>query len=689
MTKVMLKNWLKKAIAQTVISAISGLSATLLMMSPTLTADAFQAIDLTTNANITGVQQGIAGEQLQLTDITYDNGILEFCINTDAYLTVGIYESTNSGNKTVKTLSNSALMDGICYSYYWNGEDEDGNDVDSDADIFYWIKAVNKLTDKDSVSATSWIQYDGEKIDTDDTDDDANDDDADTNENLIKNLELNEDKFDPYDNEKAEISFELTEDAEEVDVKIYTKSTNELIATLEDSEELDEDEYTYIWNGKDADGETVNDGTYKIKVKAETGDHEEDLDTIEVKVKEGSSDETTDPRIENVFATKDSFDPKAGEKTYIVFTTTADADVKVKIYDEDDKEVDSLYNKKDLEAGTYALAWDEEDIAYDETYTYEITAKNDDETDTETGEIRVEEDEEVSKKANVYKDRTSPVVFDPNQDDEIAFEFKLSKDAQVTLIVYEDGEKITTIADDKELEKGSNTIYWNGGTLGDGVYEYKIFAKTDNGESKEFGEFMIQKSGKKSQTEGKCAGFTDVSDNHVYCEAITWAKNAGIFAGYNDGTFKPYQVINRAEALKTVLVALKFEIMPYNGENLGFSDIGNGSWYMSYIKTGKAYGVISGYADGTFRPGKQIVKAEALVMLLNAANIKNGLTLQSCGYKPYGDVEVGTWYTNAVCYAKTYELTQDYGTYFYPTDEFVRGDMAKLLYNFYKAGLLN
>ena len=674
MNKIMVKNWLKKAIAETMISAISRLSATLLMMCSTLTANAFQPMDLVIPHEITGTQTGIAGEQLELTNITYNNGILEFCINTDAYLTVGIYESTDKGNETVKTLSSSALMDGICYSYYWNGEDENGNDVDSDADIFYWIKAVNKLTASDEVSSSGWIQYD---------------DDTDEDENLIKNLELNEDKFDPYDNEKVEISFELTKDAEEVDVKIYTKSTNKLIATLEDSEELDEDEYTYIWNGKDADGEIVDDGTYKIKVKAETKKHKEDLDTVEVKVKEGSSDETTDPRIKDVFATKDSFDPKGGEKTYIVFTTTADADVKVKIYDEDDKEVDSLYNKKDLEAGTYALAWDEENVDYDETYTYEITAKNDDGSDTATGKIRVEEDEEVSKKANVYKDRTSPVVFDPNQDDEIDFAFKLSKDAQVTLIVYEDGKTVATIADDKELEKGSNTLYWNGGTLGDGVYKYKIFAENDNGESKEEGKFMIQKSGKKSQTEGKCAGFTDVKDNYVYCEAIIWAKNAGIFAGCSDGTFKPYQVINRAEALKTILVALDFEIMPYNGENLGFSDVDYGAWYMSYIKTGKAYGVVSGYADGTFRPGKQIVKAEALVILLNAANIKNGLTLQSCNYKPYGDVEVGTWYTNAVCYAKTYELTQDYGTYFYPTDEFVRGDMAKLLYNFYKAGLLN
>lgn len=45
------------------------------------------------------------------------------------------------------------------------------------------------------------------------------------------------------------------------------------------------------------------------------------------------------------------------------------------------------------------------------------------------------------------------------------------------------------------------------------------------------------------------AGFTDVSSADWYADDVQWAKDAGIAAGYDDGTFRPDRKITRAEVI--------------------------------------------------------------------------------------------------------------------------------------------
>jgi len=707
MKSTRLKAWFKKA----VITLTATLTATTFALQAAIpAAHAFTLIDLKVTPNITKTitvtpkpkdtsyhVPDVAITNVQVTEAQYGGHFIDFCLNTDAYVTLGIYESTDAGNYTVKMLATNDLHKNICYSHFWDGEDEDGDDVDSDADIFYWIKAVNKYMDYDVANASGWIEI---ADDQDDDDDDDNDDDKWDEEDLIQDLEISDNKFDPQDGEEVEITFELTEDVEELTVKVYTKNSNKLIKTLEDDEDLDEDEYTYEWNGKDKDGDIVEDDDYKIKVSAETDDGEEDLDTITVEVKEGSSGETDDARLEDVFVTKKSFDPGSGEKTYIVFTTTSESDVTVKIYDEDDEEVNKLYNKKDVDAGTYIVAWDGEDEDNDNLpegdYTYEVKVKNNEGSDKEEGKLEIEDDDEWVKVSNIYKDRTSPIVFEPkDDDDEMEFEFKISKDAYTTVAVYDAGKLIATVYEG-DLEDGSHDIDWDGvdrdgDIVDDGVYDYKIVTENNQGESKEYGKFQVKdskKSDKKNPT-NKCAGFKDVFETNSACDAIEWAEENDIFEGYSNGEFKPSQPINRVEALKVILLTLDFNILSDTGSTLGYYDVTPGSWYMKYVRTAKMNGVAKGYTDGSFKPYKQIIKAEALVMLLRAAEIKSDLVVPSCNVKPYMDVAKNAWHTDAICYAKYDNLTNDSGLYFNPKEKFARADMAKLLYNFYKAGLID
>ena len=49
-----------------------------------------------------------------------------------------------------------------------------------------------------------------------------------------------------------------------------------------------------------------------------------------------------------------------------------------------------------------------------------------------------------------------------------------------------------------------------------------------------------------------------------------------------------------------------------------FSDVQQGQWYVSTIQWGISNNMISGYADGTFKPNRTVTEAEFLAMLLRA-----------------------------------------------------------------------
>jgi len=321
-----------------------------------------------------------------------------------------------------------------------------------------------------------------------------------------------------------------------------------------------------------------------------------------------------------------------------------------------------------------------------------VTTENNKSEDSSEETVKVEDDEEWSKLPNVYNDKTSPVVFKPEYDDsKMTFKFKMQQDADVSIIVYDNGNDVAHVFD-SSLDQGTNSIKWNGeddegNLLKDGVYDYKIIAENYSGESKEWGKFMISDS-YKQDFKKICGGFRDVTEDSSYCDSVKWAQENDVLEGYDDGTFRPYQTINRVETLKAVLLMLGFSISDDNGSNLGFNDVTPGAWYVKYIRTGKLYGIVHGYGDGSFKPEKQVTKAEALVMMLNAAKVRYSLVVPACTYKPYPDVASNAWYTDSVCYAKYYELTED-DSYFYPSKLLTRGEMAELLYNFYKSGALN
>lgn len=104
--------------------------------------------------------------------------------------------------------------------------------------------------------------------------------------------------------------------------------------------------------------------------------------------------------------------------------------------------------------------------------------------------------------------------------------------------------------------------------------------------------------------------FTDVSADAWYNNAISTLANAGVLNGYADGTFRPNEYITRAELVK---IATSF-YGTSAGKDTHFSDT-SGHWANDFIEAARELGFIDGYGDGTFRPNQLVTRAEAMKII--------------------------------------------------------------------------
>lgn len=468
----------------------------------------------------------------------------------------------------------------------------------------------------------------------------------------------------------------MSEDAD-VKVQIYNED-DDLIATLEDEEDLSDGDYDYEWDAEDED-----DGEYYVKVTAKTSSMK-DIDKKDIEIEEGAGSSDDASEIEEAFATKDSFDPEQNEEINIVFSINTESDVEINAYKNSTK-VEDLYSEENLEKGSYTVEWDGNDLSYGE-YKIEIIAENNEGEDKAEFLVSIEEDDGQTDYPNIYSDFVSPSIVSGNGTLEV--EFRLDDNAEyVKVEIYKNGTRMATIYED-EMDEGKNKVSWDS-TLKNGVYDYKITAEGDETTSKEWGKFLVTNgtNGSSDYKDDKCAGFNDMSADDILCPAVKWAKENAIIEGYSNGTFQPNKPITRAEALKVIVKTFGFDVDNDSWGNFGFKDVYNGTWYTPYLSSGISYGIIGGYGDGTFKPNNQVVKVEAVKMVLNATKATSGIYVPYCNEKVYADTDKNAWYQNDVCYIKYHALTDD-GSYFYPNKPFARGEMVELLYTFYQAGLV-
>ncbi len=104
--------------------------------------------------------------------------------------------------------------------------------------------------------------------------------------------------------------------------------------------------------------------------------------------------------------------------------------------------------------------------------------------------------------------------------------------------------------------------------------------------------------------------FSDVNKGDWYNCAISTLHAMGIVNGYTDGTFNPDGFITRAEF---AAIAARFDSMG-NDFAHSFDDV-YGHWAEDEIAAAQAHGWLKGYEDGTFKPDQLITRAEAMTIV--------------------------------------------------------------------------
>ena len=120
------------------------------------------------------------------------------------------------------------------------------------------------------------------------------------------------------------------------------------------------------------------------------------------------------------------------------------------------------------------------------------------------------------------------------------------------------------------------------------------------------------------------AGFTDVEEDAWYASYVNTAAKLGIVEGYTDeegeltGEYGPSDYITRAAFAKMVVNAAGLEEDTTDAPH--FSDVEDGAWYYEFVETAYNNGVVSGYSDGTYKPGDNVNRAESSKMIYLGQN---------------------------------------------------------------------
>ncbi len=160
------------------------------------------------------------------------------------------------------------------------------------------------------------------------------------------------------------------------------------------------------------------------------------------------------------------------------------------------------------------------------------------------------------------------------------------------------------------------------------------------------------------------AAYTDINIMDAYYDSALRLQDLGIISGYEDGTFRASDSITRAEFTKVVVCMMDKEAEAKALSSLpAFSDVERGNWASVYINYAVSKDILSGYADGTFGPDKNISFSEALTILL-----------RTIGYK---EADVGYfWPNNYIDAAASMGISK--GLNYAPGDAITRGDAAIL-----------
>lgn len=125
--------------------------------------------------------------------------------------------------------------------------------------------------------------------------------------------------------------------------------------------------------------------------------------------------------------------------------------------------------------------------------------------------------------------------------------------------------------------------------------------------------FRLMDEGSRKTYYSTTSGFRDVASGSWYNTYVATLNNAGVITDSSNGYFRPNEAITRAE-----LAAMLAKFSETTGAANYFNDVSAKYWAANAIAICAKLGWITGYPDGTFRPDKNVTRAELMAMINRA-----------------------------------------------------------------------
>lgn len=177
----------------------------------------------------------------------------------------------------------------------------------------------------------------------------------------------------------------------------------------------------------------------------------------------------------------------------------------------------------------------------------------------------------------------------------------------------------------------------------------------------------------------------DVENGDYHFLAISNMAEKGVIKGYDDGSFRPYNNITRAEALKIIMLGSglfteeSIEDMYKNIIQRPFTDTPLEVWSTKYIHAAKEAGIINGYEDNSFKPNENINLAEALKIFVETTDP----VLPEITDEIYFDVPNDSWFAPYFNFAKKRTaLDIQLNNLAHPDQILDRGYFTEIIYRF-------
>ncbi|HEX9989870.1 MAG TPA: S-layer homology domain-containing protein [Chloroflexia bacterium] len=170
--------------------------------------------------------------------------------------------------------------------------------------------------------------------------------------------------------------------------------------------------------------------------------------------------------------------------------------------------------------------------------------------------------------------------------------------------------------------------------------------------------------------------FSDVHPSDFFYEPVRALACRGVVSGYADGTFRPSTNTTRGQLSKMVVRAVAFSLNTSGGPH--FSDVSTTNPFYEYIETAYNLGIITGYEDGTFRWGNNVTRGQLCKIIVLA----KGWPLDLTGSPHFNDVEVDSPFYVHIETAYNHGLISGYadGSFRWNLPA-TRGQISKIVYN--------